>query len=201
MMMMMMMMTAGSTLSPVKVDSGHLVEFNVKRSIELSQSVQHGVVYRRMCSSFRLAETSRRRVVFYVVELLLLQGVPAVMPPSLPLSTASPVAETREALGRVEVEVAVVHDPRKPEEVLEERHLAGRVRDQSLAADEVESFERKVTQPPGQMTRVQTDLHCSPRSVDRPSRSLNRAVTSGWHERKLVERSLEIRPLRHGLIQ
>jgi len=165
--MMMMMLTTmyDIGLSPSKVNSGHLVELNVKRPIEPSESLQHIVVYRRMRSAFRLAETTRRSVVIYVE--FLLQGVP--LPQSSSPSTAS-VPKAREALGRVQVKVAVVDNRRKSEEVLKRRQLADRVRDEAFSADEVESLQGEVTQPAVEVTRVQADLHRSPGRVDRRCR-------------------------------
>jgi len=172
MMTMMMMMTMILTtvyeirLSPSKVNSGHLVELNVKRPIEPSESLQHIVVYRRMRSAFRLAETTRRSVVIIYVEFLL-QGVP--VPQSSSPSTAT-VPKAREALGRVQIKVAVVDNRRKSEEVLKRRQLADRVRDEAFSADEVESLQGEVTQPAVEVTRVQADLHRSPGRVDRHCR-------------------------------
>jgi len=143
-------------------------------------------------STFRLAETTRRDVVIYVE--VFLQDVPVTPPP--PASTA-PVAKAGEALGRVEEEVAFVDDSRKPEEVLDQRHLAGRVRDQSFSADEVESFQGEVTQPAVEVTRVQSDLHRSPRSVD--DRRRRGRITAIGHKRQLVERSSKFWPLGHRL--
>jgi len=112
-----------------------------------------------MSATFRLAETTR--MIFYVGVLLDRVAVPQPSSPS-----AAPIPEAREALGRVEIKVAFVDDPGKPEKVLQSRQLADRVRDEAFAADEVESFEREVTQPAGEMSRVQSDPDRSPRRVD-----------------------------------
>ena len=75
-----------SRLSPSEVNSRHLIKFNIKRPIEVSQPLQHLVVYNRMCSTFRLAETTRRSIIIGVYVEVLLQRVP-VTPSSSP-STA-----------------------------------------------------------------------------------------------------------------
>jgi len=127
-----------------------------------------------MSATFRLAETTR--MIFYVGVLLDRVAVPQPSSPS-----AAPIPEAREALGRVEIKVAFVDDPGKPEKVLQSRQLADRVRDEAFAADEVESFEREVTQPAGEMSRVQSDPDRSPRRVD--CRTSSRRVLAVGPER------------------
>ena len=102
--------------------------------------MQHSVVYRRMRSTFGLAQTTRRSHVIYVQFLLHRVAVPQFSSPS----TAS-VPQARKALGRVEIKVAVVYEPGKSEEFLQRRQLANRVRDEAFSADKVESFQREVT--------------------------------------------------------
>lgn len=135
--MAMMLTSSYTVLRPTKVDASHSIEFLVKRSVKVSQPLQHLFIDNRMYPPLSFTQTVRTSV-------------------SLGL------AQARKALGRVKVEVLLRNDPPYPEEVLDQRHLRGRIVDQSLTVNEVKLRDGEVLYPLFEVLGVQSDADRSP---------------------------------------
>lgn len=144
------------TLNPAEIDTSHLVKSLIKRSIKISQSLQYHGINVRMAASLRLPQAARRAV---------------------PLA----LKQTREPLGRIEIEMLLVNDAFQPQKILHTHQLNGGIDHESLPAYEQKLRQREAFQPPTQVPRVNTELYGPPARV---YRVFLRAV----HERQDFER-------------
>ena len=133
----------GGHSRPPKVDSSHLIELLIERSVEFAESPEDVRIDRRMGPTFRLAEAVRN---------------------SAPLG----LLQAWKAFGGVEVKVLLRDDPLQAEEILDRGQLPGRIADQSLAVHEVDLFQGKVFEPARQMAAVDSDPDGTPGCVDHP---------------------------------
>ena len=136
---------------PAEVDAGHGVELFVVRSIEVAQSAEHVGVDVWVNAALGVAETARPR--------------PGAR------------AHTREALGRVEVEMLAGDERPQTEERLYVGELGGGVGDEAVAVHEVDVAARELTQPGRRMPRVQSHTDRRPRRVDRRPRGVQERST------------------------
>ena len=141
---------------PAEVDTGHLIEDMIVRSIELPQTLYHVPVDGRMTSTLAAAEAAR---------------LPAA---AAGAGAAGRRSDAREAgLGGVEVEVSIGDERTQAEEALDGRHLGGRMGDEALAADEVDPAApggSEPVEPRPDVDRVETEPDRAPAGVHRRRR-------------------------------
>lgn len=126
---------------PAKVVSSHLVELQIKRSVEFPESVQHLRWYVWMRSSFRFPQTP-----WSATPLWLFQA--------------------RKAFRLVKVEVLVGHHPFQTQKVLHPPHFPRGVRDEFLSAHEKKLGEREIPEPVLQVFSINSDPNSAPGSVN-----------------------------------
>lgn len=143
-------------LNPAEIDASHLVKSLIKRSIKISQSLQYYGINVRMTASLCLPQATRRAV---------------------PLA----FKQTRKPLGRVKIEMLLVHDAFQPQKVLNAHQFNGRIDHESLPAHEQKLRQREALKPTAQVPRVNPQFHGPPARV---YRVFLRAV----HERQKFER-------------
>lgn len=150
--------------APAKVLAGHLVELEVKGSVEVSEPEQNLSRYLRMRSALRLPQAARP-----AAALRLLQA--------------------GETFGLVEVEVFVRHHAFEAQKVLDSAHLPRWVCHQPLPAYEQEARQRKVAQPVLQVLGVDADAYGAPGRVDeRRAVVAEGEVLERWKPRRFGQR-------------
>lgn len=91
-----------SNLRPSEVNSRHLIEPCIKRSVEIAQPLKDNGIDERMIAPLGLPETVRR-------------------------ATSLALKQTRKALGRVEIEMLFGYDTLDAQEVLDALEFYGRI--------------------------------------------------------------------------
>ena len=125
---------------PSKIMICHLVKFLIKGSEEVAQTLQYLRTNVWMCSSFGFSQTV---------------GVPTIFG----------FLQTRESFCCIEEKMLITYHTFKAKKVLQFGHLCGWTADQLFTIHKMDLRKREIFQPPFQVLGVDSDPHCTPRSV------------------------------------